>query len=81
MLRIIWDPTPNGNIAHVEEHDLTIEEVEHILANPSGHAKTRDTQRPCVFGYTPDGCYIIVIYEEVGEDTIYPVTAFEVPEP
>jgi hypothetical protein len=34
-----------------------------------------------VFGYVPDGTYIIVIFEEVDEDTVYPVTAYEVPEP
>ena len=28
-----------------------------------------------------NGDYIIVVYEEVGEDLIYPVTAYEVPEP
>jgi hypothetical protein len=27
------------------------------------------------------GAYIIVIYQQIDEDTIYPVTAYEVPEP
>jgi hypothetical protein len=36
---------------------------------------------PCVFGYTPDGTYIIVVYELLDTDTIYPVTAYAVPEP
>lgn len=81
MQQIIWDPSPGSNIAHIEEHGLTIEDVEHVLANPVGSVKTRNTLRPSVFGYTPDGIFIIVIYEQVDEDTIYPVTAYEVPEP
>jgi hypothetical protein len=34
-----------------------------------------------VFGHTPDGTFIIVVYELIDEDTIHPVTAYEVPEP
>ena len=37
--------------------------------------------RPCSFGYTPAGEYIIVIYEAIDADTVYPVTAYHVPEP
>jgi uncharacterized DUF497 family protein len=36
--------------------------------------------RPCVWGYTLEGIYIIVVYEEIDEDTIRVVTAYEVPE-
>ena len=32
-----------------------------------------------VFGYTWDGRYITVIYEQIDDDAVYPVTAFEVP--
>jgi hypothetical protein len=34
-----------------------------------------------VFGYTPDGTYIIVVYVLLDADTIYPVTTYAVPEP
>ena len=34
-----------------------------------------------MFGYTPDGSYIVVVFEQIDEDTTYPVTAYEVPEP
>jgi hypothetical protein len=30
---IIWDPTPGGNVAHVEEHDLTTDDVDPVLQN------------------------------------------------
>ena len=78
---IIWDPTPGGNVEHVEEHDLTTDDVDHVLENPATTGASQYTGRPCVFGHTPDDRYIIVIYEEVDEDTVVPVTAYEVPEP
>jgi hypothetical protein len=60
---------------------LTIEDVEHVLQNSFNENQSRSTGRPCCFGYTPAGDYIIVIYEQIDDGTIYPVTAFEVPEP
>jgi hypothetical protein len=51
------------------------------LANPESESVSRASGLPCVFGHTPDGTYIIVVYELIDEDTIYPVTAYEVPEP
>jgi hypothetical protein len=30
---------------------------------------------------SPDGRYVIVIYEEIDEDTVLPVTAYEIDEP
>ena len=79
--RIIWDTTPGGNVEHVEEHGLEPEEVDHVLLNADSIATSQTTGRPCVFGHTPDGRYIIVVYEEIDRDTIIPWTAYEVPEP
>jgi len=79
--QIIWSDEPGGNIEHVEEHGFTVADVEHVLANPSGHGTSRSSGLPCVFGHTPDGTYIIVVYEASADDIIYPVTAYEVPEP
>jgi hypothetical protein len=78
---IVWDPTPGGNVEHVEEHDLTTDEVDYVLDNHNPSGVSSSSGRPCVFGHTPDGRYIIVIYEEIDEDTVLPVTAYEVPEP
>ncbi len=33
-----------------------------------------------VFGYTESRAYIAVVYEEVDQDSVYPVTAFELEE-
>ena len=79
-LQIIWNEEPGGNVEHVEEHSLTTEDVEAVLLSPERSGKSRSSGQPCVFGYTPDGSYIIVIYEQIDEDTVYPVTAYEIPE-
>jgi hypothetical protein len=79
--QIIWNEEPEGNVQHIEEHGLTVDDVEHVLANPTSEGVSRSSGLPCVFGYTPDDTHIIVVYEQVDEDTIYPVTAYEVPEP
>jgi uncharacterized DUF497 family protein len=81
---VIWDDEPGGNVEHVAEHGLTPEEVDEVLlddAIPTAHSAT--TNRPCKFGYTSTGKYLIVIWDEVNHDPrmIYPVTAYEVPEP
>ena len=80
-IRVIWDETPGGNVEHVEEHDLTADDVDHVLSNYESKGFSRSSGGPCVFGYAPDGRYVIVIYEEVDDDTVLPVTAYEVPEP
>ncbi len=77
MWQIIW----NGNTEHVEEHGLTVEDVEIVLANPESESVSRSSGLPCCFGYTPEGIYIIVVYEIVDTLSIYPVTAYEVNEP
>jgi uncharacterized DUF497 family protein len=82
-VRVIWDDdeNPDGNVSHIAEHGLTVDDVEYVIENPTEQSESRSTGRPCCFGYTPGGDYIIVIYNELDDDTIYPVTAFEVPEP
>ena len=79
--QIIWNEEPGGNIEHIEEHGLSVEDVECVLADPEREGMSRSSGGPCVFGYTPDGTYIIVVYERIGDDTIYPVTAYQVAEP
>ena len=82
-VRIIWDEdeNPDGNVQHIAEHGLTMEDVEYVIENPTEESTSRSTDRGCCFGYTSGGDYIIVIYDQVDDDTIYPVTAYEVPEP
>jgi hypothetical protein len=81
---IIWDDERGQNVEHVAEHGLTPDEVEDVLLDdtiPAAHSNSSGL--PCKFGYTSTGRYIIVVWQEVNEDPriIYPVTAYEVPEP
>jgi len=83
FLWIIWDDEsdPLGNVQHVAEHGLTTDEVEAVLNAPDSTGRSESSQRPCVFGFTPAGEYIIVIFEPVDEDSIYPITAYHIPAP
>jgi uncharacterized DUF497 family protein len=78
---IFWDDEndPNGNVEHIAEHDLTIEDVEHVVRNPTDEGQSKSSGLPAIWGFTPDGRLIIVVYEEITEDTIRVVTAYEVP--
>lgn len=73
-MKCLW----NGNVEHVEQHWLTVEDVEHVLASPTRHSVSRSSGFPCVFGYTPEGLFIIVVYERIDSETVYPITAYEI---
>jgi hypothetical protein len=75
---IIWNEEPGGNVDHISEHNLTPEDVEEVLFNPVDRDVSRSSGLPIVFGFTPDGRYILVAYEQVDDVTIYPVTAYDV---
>jgi hypothetical protein len=75
-LHVFWDVEPGGNAEHVADHGLHLEDVEFVLKNPEDHEVSRASGYPMIFGHTPSGEYIAVIYEEVDKDTVYPVTAY-----
>ena len=81
--RVLWDAEddPEGNVAHIAEHGLSLEDVEVVLARPDSEGISRSSGVPVVWGYTPDDKYIIVVYDQIDEDTIRVTTAYEVPEP
>ena len=83
FIRILWDleDDPDGNVEHIAEHDLTMEDVEHVLTHPTREGASRSTGLPAVWGYTPDDRCVIVVYEAIDKDTIRVITAYEVPEP
>jgi uncharacterized DUF497 family protein len=83
FLQYVWDDPedPRGNVEHVAQHGLTIEEVEHVLADPDSRGTSQSSGNPCCFGFTPAGEFIVVIYELIDQDTVYTVTAYHVDEP
>lgn len=85
-VQIIWDleEDPDGNVQHVLEHDLTVEEVEDVLLDPQSMTTvSRSSGEPITFGHTATGRYIAVVWEHVADDplTMKPITAYEVSEP
>ena len=83
---IIWDleGDPDGNVQHLREHDVTIEEAEEVSLDPqSSRAPSRSSGLPTAFGWTSTGRHLAVVYELVDDDplTCRRVTAYEVPPP
>ncbi len=78
---ILWDLEDDldGNVHHCAEHGISQEEVEEVLLNPTDVDISQSSGRPVVFGDTSTGKHIMVVYEEVDPDTVYPITAYEVP--
>jgi len=78
---ILWDldDDPDGNVQHCSEHGITKEEVEEVLENATDADVSRSSGRPVVFGDTLAGRHLMLVYDQIDEETIYPVTAFEVP--
>jgi uncharacterized DUF497 family protein len=79
--RILWDldDDPDGNVQHIAEHGITIEEVEEVLYSAEDVIASQSSGRPMTFGETSTGKYIAVVFEVVEEDpvAVYPVTAYE----
>ena len=78
---ILWDldDDPDGNVQHCADHGVTKEEVEEVFQNVTDLDVSRSSGRPVVFGDTVAGRHLMVVYEEIDEETVYPVTAYEVP--
>lgn len=77
FISIIWDDGPGGNVEHIAEHGLTPEDVEDILNAPIERTVSRSSGRPLYKGFTSDGRYLHVIFQQVDRDTIRPITAWE----
>lgn len=76
---LIWEwDEEDGNVAHIAEHGVSPEDVAEVLENPIRHENSRTSGRAIVFGYTSDGRRIAVVYEQLDDTTLYPVTAYEV---
>ena len=74
------DDDPEGNVQHCAQHGVSKEEVEEVLENATDADVSQSSGRPVVFGDTSTGRHLIVVYEEIDEETVYPVTAYDVSE-
>jgi uncharacterized DUF497 family protein len=85
-VHVVWDLEDDldGNVQHVREHDVSMEEVEEVLLDPDSVTVTsKSSGEPLTFGYTAGGRYLAVVWEHVQDDplTMRPITAYEAPEP
>jgi hypothetical protein len=80
IIDVIWDlpDDPEGNVQHIALHGLTPADVEHVLNHPRRNSKSRSSSRPVIFGRTPSGEDIVVVYEEISSGVIYPITAYPI---
>jgi len=74
-LDIIWT---DDTIAHLAEHDVSLEEAEEVLQEPTIITTSRSSGRPIAFGFTRAGRQLAVVYETVDHITVYPITAYEI---
>jgi hypothetical protein len=80
---IIWDldDDPEGNVQHIAEHDISVDEVEDVLRNPRNKTvRSRSSGRWVTFGWTSTGISIAAVWELANRDPkmVYPVTAYPV---
>lgn len=85
-MECIWDldEDPDGNVQHIAEHGITVEEAEEVVRDRYEAAVASESSgRPAVFGWTSTGKHLAVIFEVVDLETplVYVVTAFEAPPP
>jgi uncharacterized DUF497 family protein len=83
---ILWDldDDPEGNVQHIAEHGITVDDVEEVLSDPDASIDvSKSSGRSITFGETSDGRYLAVVWETALDDplTIYPVTAYPAPRP
>jgi uncharacterized DUF497 family protein len=78
---VLWDmdDDPEGNVQHCAEHNITKEEIEEVLEHATDADTSRSSGRPVVFGDTSTGRHLMVVFEIIETDMVYPVTAYEVP--
>lgn len=79
-IEVIWITGPGGNVEHVARHGVSVREVEQVLRNPLDVDVSESSGRPIAFGRTSKGRFLAVVYEQVDEITVYPITAFDVEE-
>ena len=85
-IHIVWDldDDPDGNVQHIQEHGITVEEVEDVLYDSASVTTvSRSSGEPITFGYSASGRYFAVVWEHVQDDplTMRPITAYDAPEP
>ena len=67
-------------IEHLAEHGISCDDFEYVVERSKDRGTSRSSGLPTAWGRTPDGRYIMAVFEPVDAVTLRPVTAYEVPE-
>jgi uncharacterized DUF497 family protein len=74
--QVLWDldDDPDGNVQHIAEHGMTVDEVEDMLHAADEVFASHSSGRPIAFGYTSTGKHIAVVFEIIDENplAVYP---------
>lgn len=68
---ILWDDEPGGNVEHLADHDVTVDEVEAVLRS-AFDARERSRGSPdrwVVSGFTPSARFLVVVFEYLPDST------------
>lgn len=79
-IQIIWSDEPDGNVAHLAEHGVTVDEADGIIRRYFGDRQPSRSRpdRWVLQGYTAAGRYLVVVLDYLEDlDTVIPITAFE----
>ena len=78
-VEVIWDldDDPDGNVVHLADHGVTKDEAAEVLAEPLATETSRSSGRPIAIGVTSTGRRIAVVYEQIDEISVKPVTAYD----
>ncbi len=68
-------------VEHLAEHGVSQEDFAEVVSAPERRGESRSTSRPCCWGETSDGRYLLCVYEYLDEMSIIPITAYEVRRP
>jgi len=65
-------------IEHLAEHNVTQEQFEEVVSHPELEDISRSSGHPIAFGLMSNGKYLCCVFRRIDEDTIEPITAYEV---
>lgn len=53
FISVIWDADDDedGNVQHIAEHGLTVQDVEFVIENAIVEDRSKSSGLPCLFGY------------------------------
>ena len=68
-------------VRHLAEHGIETADFEKVVSRPHHRGRSTSTGRPCCWGESADGRYLLCVYKYIDEVTILPVTAYEVRRP